>query len=135
MYTFIDKSMQIVLERGSINKSLNSLVCYNSFFILVCSPNTYMYACKVFSIQIFQYFRQIPPRVCTLVLFIYLCNIFLFFYRVCTSSHCIMVSIITSKCCSVGRAEPAARDIVQHSFYNFTLFPTLTFERSCWADI
>ena len=25
---------------------------------------------KVFSIQIFQYFRQIPPRVCTLVLFI-----------------------------------------------------------------
>ena len=25
---------------------------------------------KVFSIQIFQYFHQIPPRVCTLVLFI-----------------------------------------------------------------
>ena len=25
---------------------------------------------KVFSIQIFQYFRQIPPRFCTLVLFI-----------------------------------------------------------------
>ena len=25
---------------------------------------------KLFSIQIFQYFRQIPPRVCTLVLFI-----------------------------------------------------------------
>ena len=25
---------------------------------------------KVFSIQIFQYLRQIPPRVCTLVLFI-----------------------------------------------------------------
>ena len=25
---------------------------------------------KVFSIQIFQYFCQIPPRVCTLVLFI-----------------------------------------------------------------
>ena len=25
---------------------------------------------KVFSIQIFQYFQQIPPRVCTLVLFI-----------------------------------------------------------------
>ena len=25
---------------------------------------------KMFSIQIFQYFRQIPPRVCTLVLFI-----------------------------------------------------------------
>ena len=27
---------------------------------------------KVFSIQIFQYFHQIPPRVCTLVLFIYI---------------------------------------------------------------
>ena len=26
---------------------------------------------KLFSIQIFQYFRQIPPRVCTLVLFIF----------------------------------------------------------------
>ena len=27
---------------------------------------------KVISIQIFQYFRQIPPWVCTLVLFIYI---------------------------------------------------------------
>ena len=39
--------MQIVLEQGSIDKSLQfilTLVCYNSFFILVCSPNTY--ACK-----------------------------------------------------------------------------------------
>ena len=34
----------------------------------MCSPITY--SCKVFSIQIFQYLRQIPPRVCTLVLFI-----------------------------------------------------------------
>ena len=30
---------------------------------------------KVFSIQIFQYFCQIPPRVCTLVLFIYLLQV------------------------------------------------------------
>ena len=31
---------------------------------------------KVFSIQIFQYtIRQIPPRVCTLVLFIYIANV------------------------------------------------------------
>ena len=65
--------MHIVLKRGSIDKPLtfnNGLyTIYNSLFILVCSPNTY--ACKVFSIQIFQYtIRQIPPRVCTLVLFI-----------------------------------------------------------------
>ena len=39
------------------------------FHTSVCSFNTY--ACKTFSIQIFQYtIRQIPPRVCTLVLFI-----------------------------------------------------------------
>ena len=40
--------MQIVLKRGSIDKPLtfnNGLyIIYNSFFILVCSPNTY--ACK-----------------------------------------------------------------------------------------
>ena len=36
---------------------------------------------------------------------------------------------------ALGRANPAARGIAQSSFYNFTLFPTLTFERSCWADI
>ena len=47
MYTCIDKSVQIVLERGSIDNPLNfNIGRYNSFFILVCSPNTYMYACK-----------------------------------------------------------------------------------------
>ena len=39
----------------------------------MCSPNTY--ACKVFSIQIFQNLHQTPPRVCTLVLFIPPANI------------------------------------------------------------
>ena len=34
----------------------------------MCPPITC--SCKVFSIQIFQYLHQIPPRVCTLVLFI-----------------------------------------------------------------
>ena len=68
--------MHIVLKRGSIDKPLtfnNDLhTIYNSFFILVCSPNTYHYACKVFSIQIFQHtICQIPPRVCTLLLFIF----------------------------------------------------------------
>ena len=50
MYTCIDKTMQIVLERGSIDGM----------------PNTY--ACKAVSnpnVPIF------PPRVCTLVLFIF----------------------------------------------------------------
>ena len=45
MYTCIDKSMQIVLEQGSIDNPLNfNIGRYNSFFILVCLPNTY--ACK-----------------------------------------------------------------------------------------
>ena len=41
MYTCIDKSMQIILERDSIDKPLTfNLTCYKSFFILVCSPIT-----------------------------------------------------------------------------------------------
>ena len=79
-----------------INPSLSTAIAYNLFFnppkfaevstilepenstqtdystiIIVCSPNTVIIMrAKVFSIKIFQYFRQIPPRVCTLVLFI-----------------------------------------------------------------
>ena len=35
---------------------------------------------KVFSVQIFHYFCQIPPRVCTLVLFIFKCFFHSFIY-------------------------------------------------------
>ena len=49
MYTCIDKTMQIVLERGSIDGMPNTYAC-----IGVSNPN----------VPIF------PPRVCTLVLFI-----------------------------------------------------------------
>ena len=48
---------------------------------------------------------------------------------------CVCVCIYTSKYYSIGRANVTACGIVQGSFYNFTLFPTVTFERSCWADI
>ena len=44
-------------------------------------------------------------------------------------------TIITSKSYSVGPAKAAARGIAQRSFHNFTLSPTLTFERSRWVDI
>ena len=49
MYTCIDKTMQIVLERGSIDGMPNTYACKG-----VSNPN----------VPIF------PPRVCTLVLFI-----------------------------------------------------------------
>ena len=49
MYTCIDKTMQIVLERGSIDGKPNTYACKG-----VSNPN----------VPIF------PPRVCTLVLFI-----------------------------------------------------------------
>ena len=49
MYTCIDKTMQIVLERGSIDGMPNTYACNG-----VSNPN----------VPIF------PPRVCTLVLFI-----------------------------------------------------------------
>ena len=53
-----------------------------------------------------------------------------------SATHYIFMNTInTSKCYSVGRANSAACSIAQHSFYNFTLFSTLTFERSYWADI
>ena len=45
---------------------------------------------KLFAIQIFQSFRQIPPRVCTLVLFII---------------------IIIGNATALGFADPAARGI------------------------
>ena len=55
---------------------------------------------KVFSIQIFQYFHQIPPRVCTLVLFIYICvltaplpNQFELFGRPLTTANSFLKSI------------------------------------------
>ena len=51
MYTCIDKTMQIVLERGSIDGMPNTYACKG-----VSNPN----------VPIF------PPRVCTLVLFILL---------------------------------------------------------------
>ena len=59
MYTCIDKTMQIVLERGSIDGVPNTYACKG-----VSNPN----------VPIF------PPRVCTLVLFIYLYFIYLFIY-------------------------------------------------------
>ena len=65
--------MQTVLEQGFIDKSLTfnigvlQLIFHTSVFLI------HMHA-KVFSIQIFQYFHQIPPRVCTLVLFIKISN-------------------------------------------------------------
>ena len=44
-------------------------------FWLVCYKYTFHVHAKVFSIQIFQYLHQIPPRVCILVLFFhYSCN-------------------------------------------------------------
>ena len=80
----IDKSMQIVLERGSIDKPLTFSIGLLQFIFHTSVFTIYMYVhmhAKVISIQIFQYFRQIPPRVCTLVLFIYVCNYFLLFLR------------------------------------------------------
>ena len=53
MYTCIDKTMQIVLERGSIDGMPNTYACKG-----VSNPN----------VPIF------PPRVCTLVLFITIIN-------------------------------------------------------------
>ena len=41
---------------------------------------------KLFSIQIFQYFRQIPPRVCTLVLFIIYNNTCILYMRLSMSA-------------------------------------------------
>ena len=63
----IDKSMQIILERDSIDKPLTFNVCLlQLIFHTVCSTITY--SCKgVFN-------HQIPPRVCTLVLFIIVSN-------------------------------------------------------------
>ena len=52
--------MQIALERDSIEKLLTFNICMLQL----------IFHAMVFSIQIFQYLRQIPPRVCTLVLFI-----------------------------------------------------------------
>ena len=55
--------MQIVLKRGSIDKPLtfnNGLyIYYNSFFILVCSFNTYIYMQGVFNPNILIYH---PPN-------------------------------------------------------------------------
>ena len=55
--TCIDKSMQNVLELGSID---NSLTFDIDLIQLIFHTNTY--ACKVFSIQIFQYFSAKLPR-------------------------------------------------------------------------
>ena len=61
--------MQIVQERHSIDKPLTfnigllQLIFHTSVFTHLIHMHV-----KVFSIQIFQYLRQIPPRVCTLVL-------------------------------------------------------------------
>ena len=63
--------MQIVLERGSIDKLLTfnigllQLIFHTNIFINLI----HMHA-KVFTIQIFQYLRQIPQRVYNSVLFI-----------------------------------------------------------------
>ena len=43
---------------------------------------------KLFSIQIFQYLRQIPPRVCTLVLFIFI--VFIVFCVFCVDMECML---------------------------------------------
>ena len=48
MYTCIDKSIQIVLERGSIDKPLTFNIgllqlIFHIIIMLVCSPNTYAY--------------------------------------------------------------------------------------------
>ena len=51
------------------------------------------------------------------------------------SSSKINYNIITNKCYSFGLANAASRGIAQCSFYNFKLFPALTFERLCWVDI
>ena len=65
--------MQIILERDSIdnpltfNHCLLQLIFHTSVFVRLLHIHA-----KVFSIQIFQYLRQILPRVCTLVLFIFL---------------------------------------------------------------
>ena len=61
----------------------------------------------------------------------------------CTNSiivhnYYIYMYIYTSKRYSVGASESGRTrytGIAQCSFYNLTLFPTLTFERSCWVDI
>ena len=70
--TCTDKSMQIILDQDSINKPLTFNICLlQLIFHTSVSPNRYLHMhAKVFSIQIFQYLRQTPPRVCTLVLFI-----------------------------------------------------------------
>ena len=74
VHALINQSMQIILEPDSIDKPLTFNVCllYTTNFSYYCVHLLHIHA-KVFSIQIFQYLRQIPPWVCTLVLFIVSC--------------------------------------------------------------
>ena len=49
-----------------------------------------------------------------------------------------LIGVVTSKCYGVGpgRANAAACGIAQRLFYIILRYTgTLTFERSCWADI
>ena len=65
--------MQLVLERGSIDKPLTFDVGFDTTqFSYQC---VHLIHAKVFSIQMLQYFSQIAPRVYTLVLSISLNNI------------------------------------------------------------
>ena len=63
--------MQLVLERGSIDKPLTFDIDTTQFSYQC----VHLIHAKVFSIQMLQYFSQIAPRVYTLVLFISLNNI------------------------------------------------------------
>ena len=56
----------LVLERGIIDKSMNFDIGLIQLSFHTC---VHLMHVKVFSIQVFQYFSQVVPRVFTLVLF------------------------------------------------------------------
>ena len=62
---------------------------------------------KVFSIQIFQHFHQIPPRVCTLVLFII---IIITIIIIIVAVVVIIVIIILKNCKTSKRCQVVAID-------------------------
>ena len=65
----------------------------------------------VLSIQIFQYLHQIPPSVCTLVLFILLAELLINPRRACAERVTVVVSCVCMYVCLSAHAILAVRTI------------------------